>query len=276
MTLTILKAHLKDEVGFFLPISQSHYLQLYFSRTKWQKQITNLVICYNTNPCYTAKTLTTLNLFLYRQLPKPMKNPYSDDQYIERYAKKRRRSKTTSHRRSQEKSYVLSSLKALKIQPNSLILDVPSGTGWLAQELGHQVFSSDLSLPMLKVLQEDYPHLAPQAVCADITKLPFPDKSFDVSISIRMFHHFPTGEIRRQALSELSRVSRQGVILSFVHSISLHAFINRLKGIDHLRFSLPLSTLKEECQQVGLELKKTYCPWKYVRRNWLACFAQKQ
>lgn len=205
-------------------------------------------------------------------------NIYDDPQYIERYAKKRCRSKTTRHRRRKELQYIRHGLSLLEVEPGATVLDMPSGTGWLSEVLaedGYDVYPADLSLAMLEVLLKDHSHLADRALCCDILHLPFPDDTFDVAVSIRMFHHFPDGETREKALSELARVSRRGVILSFFHSVSLHALVNRIRGIDHVRFALPLSTLRKEAAAVGLELVKSYCPLKYVKRNWIACFEKR-
>jgi SAM-dependent methyltransferase len=49
-----------------------------------------------------------------------------------------------------------------------------------------------------------------------VTALPFPDDSFDVVGCFEVLEHLP-GDLPRQALSELARVARRGVVLSVPH-----------------------------------------------------------
>jgi ubiquinone/menaquinone biosynthesis C-methylase UbiE len=58
---------------------------------------------------------------------------------------------------------------------------------------------------------------------AHAESLPFPDKTFDVSLFLFVFHHMPT-EIWRTALDEAMRVSRESVII-----------------VDHLRSDEPFA-----------------------------------
>ena len=47
-----------------------------------------------------------------------------------------------------------------------------------------------------------------------VTGLPFADDTFDCVVSMRLLHHFGEIEKRRQALSELARISRRYVVVS--------------------------------------------------------------
>lgn len=53
-------------------------------------------------------------------------------------------------------------------------------------------------------------------VIAPVTKLPFPDKSFDVSCAFEVLEHLPFDQFQ-PALSELARVARSHVLISLPH-----------------------------------------------------------
>jgi ubiquinone/menaquinone biosynthesis C-methylase UbiE len=99
--------------------------------------------------------------------------------------------------------------------PEMTILDVGTGTGRgaiaLAQHGAH-VTGVDLTPRMLEraaakrdALGLEYPTL----ICANARKLPFPDESFDVVISIRMLHLFPTTQLGA-FVDEMKRVLKPG------------------------------------------------------------------
>ncbi len=58
-------------------------------------------------------------------------------------------------------------------------------------------------------------HEGPTFVLADARKLPFPDNSFDIGISIATLSYL--GRDFAKGFEEISRVSREGIILQLVH-----------------------------------------------------------
>ena len=56
-------------------------------------------------------------------------------------------------------------------------------------------------------------HVRTEAVLASATKLPFADGSFDLVLSSEMLEHLPTDDYR-QAIAEMSRVSRRYLLIS--------------------------------------------------------------
>src|SRR5262249_52407452 len=68
----------------------------------------------------------------------------------------------------------------------------------------------DYSFGMVRDAMNTYPEAA--FLNADATRLPFPDKSFDVVHSTRMFHHL-SPQIRAAAVREQLRVAAKAVIL---------------------------------------------------------------
>ena len=112
------------------------------------------------------------------------------------------------------------------IPKNHRVLDLPCGGGRVTVHLGLQGYkmsSADLSDAMLAITREN---VATNGLkCAvekqDIEKLTYPDQHFDSLISFRLFHHFPNPEIRQRAVSELCRIARQFVAISYFSPASV-------------------------------------------------------
>lgn len=113
------------------------------------------------------------------------------------------------------------------------ILDAGAGTGKLSLTLARKlsrVVSVDSSAEMLAIARRKAQReaLALKAVVCDVHQLCFPDKAFDCVICSRVLMHVADWE---QAVSELCRVSRAGVVLDFPPSLSfagLHGPLRRL------------------------------------------------
>jgi ubiquinone/menaquinone biosynthesis C-methylase UbiE len=115
------------------------------------------------------------------------------------------------------------------------VLDVGTGTGRAAMVLarqGAQVTGVDASAEMLEVgeARARAEQIAVQFLQGDAHHLQFPDKSVDLSVSLRVLMHTPDW---RQCIGELCRVSRQRVIIDYPASrsvASLQAMARRLKA----------------------------------------------
>jgi len=96
------------------------------------------------------------------------------------------------------------------LTPESGVLDVGCAKGFMLHDLrqvipGIRVAGVDISQYAIENAMED---VKPFARAADAKELPFPDKSFDLVISITTIHNLPIGECK-QALREVMRVSRK-------------------------------------------------------------------
>ena len=108
-------------------------------------------------------------------------------------------------------------LRALSPMTGREILDVGTGTGRAAlafARAGAIATGIDASAEMLAVAER---HAADQGVNAtfrvgDAHQIPFPDRSFDAAVSLRVIMHTPNW---RQCVSELCRVSRHRVVVDF-------------------------------------------------------------
>jgi SAM-dependent methyltransferase len=88
------------------------------------------------------------------------------------------------------------------------VLDVGCGNGFLQRSLEERfgsVVGIDSSRAMLAV------NPCKETCCGFSTELPFPDKSFDVSVASHLLHHVSEKE-RIKTLQEMQRVSRYAVV----------------------------------------------------------------
>ena len=97
----------------------------------------------------------------------------------------------------------------------SSLLDIGCAKGFMMHDLaalipGITVKGIDVSSYAIEHAMED---MKPHVQVADAKALPFPDKSFDVVISINTIHNLPRAECG-QALREIERVSRKGAFVT--------------------------------------------------------------
>ncbi len=98
---------------------------------------------------------------------------------------------------------------------NSSVLDVGSGKGFMLYDLmlavpGIKVAGIDISQYAIDHTLEQVKPFVRQG---DAKKLPFPDKSFDVVISINTVHNLPLEECK-QSLREIQRIARKGSFIT--------------------------------------------------------------
>jgi ubiquinone/menaquinone biosynthesis C-methylase UbiE len=172
--------------------------------------------------------------------------------------------------------------------PSACILDVGTGTGRVSIPLlehGADLVGCDLSVPMLRRLQEKLP--SARILQADASRLPFPSQSFDAVMTVHVIHLISPWQ---EAMREFRRVvrpggvylnvrtyadvgedsARQGVRKHWRKWVEDHGsriyqpgvqdyeeFLNELKSlgaalqeVEVVRFSLPY-TLREEMGRLG-------------------------
>jgi SAM-dependent methyltransferase len=101
------------------------------------------------------------------------------------------------------------------LTPNSSVLDVGCAKGFMMYDFtqlipGIAVKGIDVSQYAIDNAVED---MKPHVQVANATKLPFPDQSFDVVISINTIHNLERDELA-QALKEIERVKRKGAYIT--------------------------------------------------------------
>lgn len=118
---------------------------------------------------------------------------------------------------------------------NRVILDVGTGTGRAALLLargGANVTAVDASSEMLAVARRRATEEgAPvRFLAGDAHALEFPDRSFDVGVSLRMIMHAPHWQ---QCIAELCRVAERLVIVDYPSAHSFAAFESAARSLAH-------------------------------------------
>lgn len=102
--------------------------------------------------------------------------------------------------------------RELAPRPGELVLDAGCGTGLTLRRYwrpGVRVVALDLSLSSLRVCQQTGPKTGMTFVRGDLTRLPFADHTFDRVCCANAIQQLP-GELRRQVVRELARVTKPG------------------------------------------------------------------
>lgn len=84
----------------------------------------------------------------------------------------------------------------LRVPQGGRVLDLGGGAAWVSEllaKLGYRPFTLDLALPLLRVGRDRFrrEHLAARFTAADMTALPFPERTFDAVVVIDALHHVP-------------------------------------------------------------------------------------
>ncbi len=148
--------------------------------------------------------------------------------------------------------------------PNTEVLDVGCGAGFLSNELGSHGFKVtgvDLSEESLNVAKRFDKSKSVSYQVADAYKLPFPDAQFDVVTAMDFLEHVENPEL---AIKEFSRVIKPGGIFIF-HTFNrnplAHFVIIKLvewlvkntpKNMHIIRLFIKPSELKAYCEKSDL------------------------
>ena len=120
--------------------------------------------------------------------------------------------------------------EVMALSPQSF-LDAGCGEGFVARRVidavpGISLTGCDVSQTALEIAAAANPE--GRFVAGSVVDLPFPDRSFDVVGCFEVLEHLPD-DLPRKALSELSRVARQAVVLSVPHE-PLFCLANAARG----------------------------------------------
>lgn len=156
-----------------------------------------------------------------------------------------------------EFAFVLSVVEQLT--PGSVVLDVPCGSGRLSPAFctAGRTYGIDLSADMLREAKEHKPaEYKGDFILASAMNIPLPDKSVDLAVCMRLFHHIGDPEARRQLFRELSRVSRHRVVTSFYRKESYRYYKKRLFGKKASGQPVSVDCFLQEARECGLHMIK--------------------
>jgi ubiquinone/menaquinone biosynthesis C-methylase UbiE len=152
------------------------------------------------------------------------------------------------------------------VQPNHRVLDLACGPGFVALEFARharEVVGVDLTAEMLKkaralARREGFKNVTFRR--ADVNRLPFPNKSFDLVVTRACFHHFPKpGRVLKEMVRVLKSDGR--ILISDNTSKNdpeksrLQNRIEKLRDPSHVEM-LPLKKWRKLFKDAGLRVVK--------------------
>ncbi len=184
---------------------------------------------------------------------RPLAGDYSGDlakSYIERRFASSNRMRRIHLR---EANFARETAKLL--ESNSLILDVPCGSGRFTSVFTQSGFvcSIDLSEDMLKEAKEGASDEHRGAfVKASALDIPVADSSVDLFFCMRLIHHFGDPETRKRLLCEIARVSKRWVAISFYRKESWRYYRKILFGKKISGQPITMELFEHEAMECGL------------------------
>ncbi len=125
---------------------------------------------------------------------------------------------------------------AINSLPNPMkYLDIPCGAGRATILLGRKgnvCLSADIGDGVLEVARQEIEKagIDSDILKLDIENIDLPDNSIDAPLAFRIFHHFPTKQIRAKVVAELCRISSRYVLISYLTPWSFTNIKRRLRA----------------------------------------------
>jgi len=175
-----------------------------------------------------------------------------DDKDVAKYEKRRYGAPDQKLVDRREQAMVDEIIRTLNLT-RGRVLDAPCGYGrfsTLFAQRGARIICADVSTAMVARTRERISGegLPGMYAVMDIRHLPFKTDSVEATFTMRLFHHGFARDEMGAILSELARVTRRWVILSYYRYHPLHALFRRLKG-----FSSRIKMMTDE--ELNSELK---------------------
>lgn len=172
--------------------------------------------------------------------------------------------------------------RAFRLIPKThSVLDIPCGGGRIFLSLakqGYTVAAADLSDAMLQYARENARKAGIDCPVEkkDIEQLDYPEKNFDTIVCFRLFQHFPNELIRQRAVSEMCRVARQYVVMSYFSPYSWTQsrllLLEKIAGKELMKFPTSLKEVEGYFANNGYRLVKDFCLLPVVQTLHLAVF----
>jgi SAM-dependent methyltransferase len=196
------------------------------------------------------------------------------DEATARQYQVRKRSKHAAEMRLVERAFAL-------VPKSHRVLDAPCGGGRVTLHLaqaGYAMSAADLSEAMIALTRAAVAQhgLAVPVEKQDLERLTFGDRSFDTIISFRLFHHFPTPAIRQRVVSELCRVARKYVALSYFSPASVTSVKRSLRaalgGRKSEKHATSLGEVAGYFAQAGFTLARDFAQLPLIHTLHIALF----
>jgi SAM-dependent methyltransferase len=152
------------------------------------------------------------------------------------------------------------------------VLDVPCGNGRLGpllRALGpRRVIGVDGAAAMAR-RAGGYDAV----LVGDAAAIPLGDAAVDVTICMRLLHHFPAAVDRAAILGELARVTRRFVVFSFYRAATLEGLRRRCRRRPSARVGFSLRRIRSEAAEAGLRVIRAASLLPLVREQTLVLAA---
>lgn len=160
-------------------------------------------------------------------------------------------------------------LKAKTI--DGYILNSPCGYGrftHLFDLLKLKIIFFDLHPKMVARCRDRYGYNGHAFINGSIRTLPFKNKSFNVVLNIRFFHHYFEQEDRFLMLRELQRVTKRYVILTYYNDTVVHKIIKKMNDKGNRIVMFKKREFYRELLSVGLKpvIEKAPLPFLHAQR----------
>lgn len=165
------------------------------------------------------------------------------------------------------------------------ILDAPCGTGRatiMLARLGYTTVGIDLGDAAINIAKQKIIEAGVLASLekADVESLYYENQAFDAVLCFRLYHHFPNDEIRSRVISEICRVAKNYVLISYLSPISITSVRRKLKkalyGKKSKQHATSLASINALFSNHDYQLVKDIPRRRFLNTLHLAVFKRKE
>jgi len=165
-----------------------------------------------------------------------------------------------------ESKSVEKAIRRCALNKNSIILDIPCGTGILGHLLSKfpsSIFAGDISLEMIEQARTEYhKNNFKDFLQLDLTQLPLKKNVVDCVIVLGFMHRVPPN-IRVKSLREIANVAVRFLIVSYSYDSfaqrAKHRLIKKIRPTHRSApFPTPMKKIYKEFQENGFIVKKKF------------------